>query len=91
MFPFIRLGLFVSVVVMAEIKDRMHGYAVMEHAMPRMLKKAGFKFYKITNDVNFNGRRAVYYNNRAETIASLPEAVIPIYHHLRDVFGLGYK
>ncbi|WP_438765224.1 PEP-CTERM/exosortase system-associated acyltransferase [Kushneria sp. TE3] len=90
-FPLIRLGLFVSVVAMAEVKNRMHGYAVMEHAMPRMLKSAGFSFYRISRDIEFNGRRAVYYNNRDETIASLPQSILPIYYHLRNAFGLEYK
>ncbi len=91
LFPFIRLGLFVSVVAMAEFKERMHGYAAMEHAMPRMLKNAGFNFYKISRDIDFNGKRAVYYNNRSETIAALPESILPIYNHLRNAFGLEYR
>lgn len=59
--PLLRMGIFLSILAMGRITGRRHGFALMEPSLPRLLAFAGFRFERISRDIEFNGRRAVYY------------------------------
>ena len=64
-FPFIAVGLYLAAAALAIEKDIKHAYVMMEPRLARSMKFIGIKFEQIGPVVEYHGKRAPYYINKA--------------------------
>lgn len=64
-FPFIAVGLYLAAAALAIEKDIKHAYVMMEPRLARSMKFIGIKFEQIGPVVDYHGKRAPYYINKA--------------------------
>lgn len=84
--PLLRMGIFLSVLALGRVTGRRHGFALMEPSLPRLLTFAGFRFDRISRDIHFNGRRAVYYADWQRATAGLGGSFDRTYQEILEEF-----
>ncbi|NTS77740.1 PEP-CTERM/exosortase system-associated acyltransferase [Catenovulum sp. SM1970] len=81
-FPFIAVGLYMSVANIAFHEKIEHVFVMMEPRLARSLAFVGIQFKKIGPTVEYHGKRAPYYISRQMLIDSLPAGFIRLMNNI---------
>ncbi|WP_299260988.1 PEP-CTERM/exosortase system-associated acyltransferase [uncultured Kushneria sp.] len=84
----LKAGLFLSVLALGKISRRRYGFAMMEPSLARLLSYSGFKFSRVSQYLDFNGKRAIYYSDWQEAVGKLHPEMYELYEYIVECFSL---
>ncbi|GHC24050.1 hypothetical protein GCM10010082_15610 [Kushneria pakistanensis] len=84
---FLKAGLFLSVLALGKISNRQYGFAMMEPSLARLLSYSGFRFSRVSQYLEFNGKRAIYYSDWKEAVGQLCPEMHELYEYIAERFS----
>ncbi|MFC0337695.1 N-acyl amino acid synthase, PEP-CTERM/exosortase system-associated [Kushneria avicenniae] len=86
----LKAGLFLSVLALGKISGRRYGFAMMEPSLARLLSYSGFRFSRISQYLEFNGKRAIYYSDWKEAVGQLCPEMYELYEYIAERFSADF-
>lgn len=86
-FPLIALALMLGAGAAADILERKNCFAIMESALPKLMKRTGIDFRRVGTDFEFHGVRAPYYANMDELIKNATPELRLYFNEIRKQFA----
>lgn len=78
-FPNIAMGLYLSVMALGNHLRHEHMYVVVEPRLAKRLHRFGLKFERISDDMDYHGKRAIFYLPREKFISDLSDELKELY------------
>lgn len=83
-FPNIALGLFLAVVALYDLSGHEAMFVMMDPRLSQRLIRFGLHFVQCGDEVDYHGRRALFYLNRSGFFSQLPAELLDLYLLIRD-------
>jgi N-acyl amino acid synthase of PEP-CTERM/exosortase system len=77
--PLIATAGFLAATALTAISDQTDVFALMEPYLPRLMRRAGYRFQRAGHDIEFNGTRAPYFIRTQRAVEGLRPALRELY------------
>jgi N-acyl amino acid synthase of PEP-CTERM/exosortase system len=88
--PLIASANFLAATALTAISDQTSVFALMEPYLPRLMRRAGYRFQRAGHDVEHNGTRAPYFIRTQRAVERLQPELRELYDAIHDDLARGF-